>query len=375
MKIAIVTSHAPSAIYFRGSLISSLVDKGCIVTVFAPNHTRETTTLLNDLGAFVASFPMVRAGISPLRDLLSFLSLFSLFLKKKPDVVLTYFVKPNIWGIFSSFLARVPWRVSIVEGMGYAFTANSFGSRSFLQRVTSWFILLLYRLSFSLSNRVVVLNSDDLNQLVDSSGLSPAKSFLLGGIGVQLDKWPMCIPSTDPITFTMVSRLLKEKGVFEFLDAAYLIHKSYPSVRFCLLGGFDDNPGSITSQQISRWLNQEYISMPGHVDVRPWLQSSSVFVLPSYREGFPFSTQEAMSMGLPVITTDVPGCRETVINDLNGFIVPPRDSLALAHAMHKFISDPSLITHMGMQSRRFAELHFDVRTKDQMLIDLLCNHN
>jgi len=165
--------------------------------------------------------------------------------------------------------------------------------------------------------------------------------------------------------------MLREKGVFEFLEAARSIKARHPAVRFYILGGVDANPGAVCAADMQPWLQDGTVEWPGQVDVKPWLLQTSVFVLPSYREGVPRSTQEAMALGRPVITTDVPGCRETVVEGVNGLLVPPRDVQALVHAMEKFIATPALIESMGVASRQLAEERFDVRQTNKKMLDIL----
>jgi lipopolysaccharide/colanic/teichoic acid biosynthesis glycosyltransferase len=183
---------------------------------------------------------------------------------------------------------------------------------------------------------------------------------LLGGIGVPLEEWPPAPPHLEPLTFTLIARLLREKGVREFAEAARRVKARHPGVRFLLIGPLDTNPGAIPEAEVRSWVEEGILEwIPWTEDVRPYLRETSVYVLPSYREGVPRSTQEAMAMARPVITTDAPGCRETVIPGVNGFLVPPRDPEALAQAMMKFLEEPHLVERMGKESRRLAEERFD----------------
>jgi len=170
-----------------------------------------------------------------------------------------------------------------------------------------------------------------------------------------------------------ISRLLAEKGINEFLKAAELVRSKHQSISFIVLGGLDNsNPGSVETNFLNRLIDKEIVIYPGQVeDVKEWLRDSSVFVLPSYREGMPRSTQEAMAIGRPVITTDVPGCRETVIDGLNGFKVAPFSSTALVEAMVRFINGPQLVSEMGLHSRRLAEEHFNADKVNERLITML----
>jgi glycosyltransferase involved in cell wall biosynthesis len=233
------------------------------------------------------------------------------------------------------------------------------------------FVTYLFRLSLSLVFKVVFLNADDLNEFINLGVVDKKKSIVLGGIGVDLKDW-IAVPSiSNPITFLLAARLLKEKGVVEFYEAARKIKSVYPSTRFILLGGMDINPTALSKSEVEMWVREGVLEWPGNVLVKPWLAQASVFVLPSYREGVPRSTQEAMALGRPVITTDVPGCRDTVVDGRNGFLVPVRDSFALAAAMLKFIDNPELINSMGFESRTMAEDIFDANKFNARLLQIL----
>jgi glycosyltransferase involved in cell wall biosynthesis len=210
-----------------------------------------------------------------------------------------------------------------------------------------------------------------MEYFISSGIVEPGKCLNLDGIGVDLNEWAVVPISLEPVSFIMVARLLREKGVYEYIDAIRLLRPQYPNIRFYLVGSTDLNPGSVHATTIQEWVNSGFVECPGHVEVRPWIERSSVFVLPSYREGVPRSTQEAMAMGRPVITTDVPGCRETVIDNENGFLIPAGDAPALASAMQKFIENPTSIRKMGLRSRELAEVKFNALDKDAIIMGQL----
>lgn len=369
-KIIIVSHYASSVVNFRGPLIHALSKCGVQVIVLAPDWQPQMEQAVHALGAVTGGFRMARAGLNPFSDLVTAFQLWRHFMIEKPDVVFTYAAKTNVWGMLAATLARIPHRVAMVEGMGYAFTEGS-GKRTFKQRLLGLVLSMLYRLTFKLARRIVVLNPDDSADLQRLCGLSLHKTDLLGGIGVPLEDWPVELIKVKPITFTLIARLLREKGIIEYLQAAREVKTINPDVRFFLLGGLDDNPGAISQSDIQPWITDGTVEWPGQVNVKPWLAETSVYVLPSYREGVPRSTQEAMAMGRPVITTDVPGCRETVIDGVNGYIVPPRDVNALTIAMVRFVQNPDLLEVMGAQSRRIAEERFDVHLINQKLMTIL----
>jgi glycosyltransferase involved in cell wall biosynthesis len=369
-RITLIGHAAGATLNFRAPLIADLVAAGWQVEVLAPGWTPDQQQHLRDLGAQAGTFPLSRTGLNPLQDLRTLWALYRHLRDSRPDAVLTYAAKTNVWGIMAAAWAGVPRRVAMVEGMGFAFTEGTNG-RSRKQRLVGAVLTGLYRHAFRKAHQVIVLNPDDASDLQQQCGLEPQKTILLGGIGVPLSDWPFHPPHTTPVTFTLVARLLREKGVLEFIHAARLVKQRHPSTRFLLLGALDDNPGSLREAEIQPWVQAGVIEWPGQVDVKPWLAQTSVFVLPSYREGVPRSTQEAMAMGRAVITTDVPGCRETVVDGVNGFLVPPRDVTALAAVMQRFIDEPELIERMGLESRRLAEERFDVRRANAIIMGSL----
>jgi len=190
---------------------------------------------------------------------------------------------------------------------------------------------------------------------------------------VDLDHYHLAPPVAAPVTFVLIARLLREKGIGEFVAAARLVRAAHPHTRMLLVGGMDENPGGLSRQQVQAWVDEGVIEWAGQVaDVRSWIRQASVCVLPSYyREGVPRSLQEAMAMGRALITTDWVGCRDTVVSGYNGFLVPVRDGAALAAAMRCFIEQPGLIEKMGAASRRLAEQRFDVRRVNGLILQAM----
>jgi glycosyltransferase involved in cell wall biosynthesis len=371
--IAIVTSHAPSLVNFRGNLIRALLSNGVAVVALAPNHDDRTRAKLREWGATPLDCSMSRAGMNPLRDALNTMKLSQQLRHLRPDITLGYFIKPVIFGTLAAWWAGVPTRFAMIEGLGFVFTPG-IGEPTLKRRLLKQLVLGLYRIALARAHRVIFLNPDDIADLVAARSMPACKAFLLGGIGVELTDWPVVPVKIQPISFLLVARLLREKGIAEYVEAARIVKRQHPLARFVLLGGLDDNPGSIANEEVQGWVDEGLLEWPGHVSVKPWLEQASVYVLPSYREGVPVSTQEAMAMGRPVITTDVPGCRETVVDGLNGFLIPARNAHALAEKMLVFVNQPELIASMGQASRQLAEERFDVHKVNQRLVSLLLAH-
>lgn len=365
--VALIVPYAPAVPLFRRPLLQELAGRGFTSLVYAPDWTEALEKALEqERGVRALHYPLKRTSISPLADLKTLLSLAVSLAHSQPHLVLTFQPKPNVYGIIAAAMAGVPRRFAVVEGLGFAFTP---GEESLKKRVVRAVLKVLYRLSFSLAHKVFFLNPDDLNEFVSQGLVRKEKAVLLGGIGVPLEEWPPAPPHLEPVTFTLIARLLREKGVREFAEAARRIKGNYPEVRFLLIGPLDTNPGAISKSEVRSWVEEGLLEwVPWTEDVRPYLRQTSVYVLPSYREGVPRSTQEAMAMARPVITTDAPGCRETVVPGVNGFLVPPRDAQVLAEAMERFIHEPDLIVRMGQESRRLAEERFDARKVNERFL-------
>lgn len=367
MKIVLLASWSRSLINFRGPLIDALLKCGYEVVGCAPEQDDWTTDQLQAKGAQFESIQLARTGIDPVQDLRSLLSMYRTLRRLKPDTTLAYTAKPVIYGTLAAWLARVPRRYSIITGLGYAF-----GGETFKKRVIGRIVQLLYRLSLSRNRAVFFQNPDDM-ALFKSLGLvrQHNHAFLINGSGIDLNYYAPQPPVTDPPTFLLMARLIKEKGILEYAQAAKALKEKYPHVRFQLLGHYDSNPSAISEAQVQEW--QGYIEYLGNTtDVRPFLAGASVFVLPTYyREGTPRSILEAMSMGRPIITTDAPGCRETVIHGETGFLIPKQDVNALQTAIERFIMSPELIEKMGTASRKLAEEKYDVHKVNQAILDVL----
>ena len=366
MKIAIVGNQGFSLFNFRGALIEDLVARGHSVYALAPHIDSNVAEKLRKTGAIPHEIHLARTGTNPFADLRTLFELWQKFRHLKPDIVLGYTAKPTIYGTLAAWLAGVPARFAMIEGLGYIFITRPDDGMS--RRLLRKLVMSLFRLSLRKTEKVFFLNQDDIDDFTAMNLISQNQPVNIGGIGVDLAEWLPAKPILKPVTFIFVGRLLRDKGVIEFISAARTVKQTCPESRFLLVGGLDDNPESITRADVSGWVEEGLIEWPGHVPVAEWMEKASVFVLPSYREGVPRSTQEAMAMARPVITTDTTGCRDTVVDGVNGYLVPVRNARALADAMQKFIENPDLISAMGAQSRKLAEEKYDVRKVNAKII-------
>ncbi|MFH2058532.1 MAG: glycosyltransferase family 4 protein [Pseudomonadota bacterium] len=366
-KIAIIGSFAESVIDFRGPLMKEMVDQGHMVFACVPNAETKIKNQLTEMGVRYQDIKINRTGMNPLQDFFTLIGLYQLFKKIKPDIVLCYTVKPVIYASIAAKIAGVKNIYSMITGLGYAFIGKKIKNQ-----IIGKIVQFLYRIGLKGNRHVFFQNKDDLSLFQQLNIISTkGKSVLINGSGVDLNFYKK-MPFPQKTSFLLIARLLTDKGVREYVEAARLIRKEAPDIKFKIAGWIDDNPACISKAELSAWISQGYIEYLGKLqDVRPAIESSSVYVLPSYREGMPRTVLEAMSMGRPVITTDAPGCRETVEHGKNGFLVPVKDIINLKAAMEFFIKSPGLIQKMGKKSRALAEKKFDVQKVNQNILTVM----
>ena len=369
-RFLMVAGYPDSLLNFRGPLLSALLAAGLDVHVAAPDvpAKSEVRQRLEALGVQVHEVPLKRTGMNPVSDLGSLFNLWQLMRRLKPDFFLAYTIKPVIYGNVAAWLARAPYRFALITGLGYAFQGEG-GQRSWLKRI----VKNLYGFSLAKVTKVFFQNPDD-QALFYSLGIldtSNPKTVVVNGSGIDVDRFTVAhFPET--IQFLLIARLLGDKGVREYVQAAATVLKQYPNTVFGLVGWIDENPDAIDSDELQNWIDSGVVKFYGRLaDVKPAIADSSVYVLPSYGEGTPRTVLEAMSMGRAVITTDAPGCRETVVHGKNGFLVPVKSTAELAAAMIHFIENPGLVVAMGKESRLLAEEKYDVRkVNDHMLREM-----
>ena len=371
-KIALIGTTGASFYGFRADLIKKLVLEGHYVYALTSEYTEQCIDKIKALGAEPITYNLNRGGLNPFADIASYLQLKRILKELKPDIVFSYFAKPVIYGSLAAKAAGVPSIIGMLEGLGYTFTNQPEGQSNKTKLVKSVQVML-YKIAFPCLDKMIFLNKDDQQDLMHAYGLNVPEVHILGGIGLHLDQYPFSIASSDPIKFLFIGRLLKEKGVFELIEAMRIVKKNYSQAHFTILGAIDhENLGALKQETLDQLVKENLFEYPGYVlNVKDWIYESSVFVLPSYREGVPRSTQEAMAIGRPVITTDVPGCRETVIDGVNGFLVPKWNIQALADKMCYFIEHPEQVNIMGMRSREIAQEKFDVNRVNEKLFEIM----
>ena len=367
-RIVVIASFSPSLTRFRLELLKRMVEAGHEVIALAPEDDDEVKAELAAIGIRFMTIPMARAGINPVEDLQTFGAIWRRLRQLKPDAIMPYTMKPIIYGGIAARLAGVDERSFLVTGLGYVFSdVPSSARHAMVRRLSVW----LYRQAFSGARAVFAYNDADEADINGYRMLRPEVPLIrVAGSGVDLDHYAYSPPPAGPLVFLLVARLLKDKGILDFVEAARIVRQTMPQAEFRLLGQFDPNPSAISRAEVEGWVKEGLLTYLGETrDVRPFLADCSIFVLPSYyREGIPRSILEAMSMGRAIITTDMPGCRDTVEPGMNGYLVRREDPQELAEAMLQFARDPSKTTSMGKKSRELAASKFDVHAVNRMLL-------
>ncbi|WP_036678027.1 glycosyltransferase family 4 protein [Daejeonella oryzae] len=371
-KILISCSAPGSLIQFRGKLIEELLKEN-IVYVFTPQITDEKMRVkLTQMGIEIHENTLQRNNITITSDLKYLMALSKVIRLVKPDVFFSYTFKPLIFGSVMASLFRVKNKVAMLTGLGYNFTDTA---KSFPKTVTQK--LLKFSLKFNRDLKIVFQNDDDYRELLSKNIIDQkSNTYVVNGSGVDLDFYTYTEPDIDNLRFLLIARLIKAKGVEEFYEAIKIIHSKYPSVKFSVVGTFNETQiDSINPDLYQEIINSDFIDYTGWVDdVRPYIQNAAVVVLPSYREGTPRSVLEGMAMGRAIITTDTAGCRQTINNDPNspnGYLVPVKDVAGLVSRMESFIQDPPKAIQYGINGRNYAKQKFDVHQVNKQMLQIL----
>lgn len=362
-KIVFIASYPDSLILFRLHLMKEFISNGWDVVAVAP-HDQNVHDELKKNHITFKSLNLQRNGTNIFKDILYFKDLCSLLHKEKPTTIFTYTIKPVIYGSLAGKFLGVPNRFAMLTGTGYVF-----GNFSLKNKIVGAIGRSLLKFSLQFNKKLFFQNKDNLKTFLESRMIHPKQPVtIINGSGVDIhffnvNEFP------ENLTFLMIARYLIDKGIREYAQAARQIKAKYPHVRFQLAGWLDSNPNAIAQKELDDWIHTGIIENLGKLnDVRSALAQASVYVLPSYAEGTPRTVLEAMAMGRPIITTDAPGCRETVIDQKNGFLVQTRSSDALFSAMEHFIKNPNCIVPMGQYSREIAENKYDVNKVNSVIL-------
>jgi glycosyltransferase involved in cell wall biosynthesis len=363
-KIVVIGTDPSMLLNFREDLLKSLVCAGLLVKTLSNPLNKNQKIRLKSLGVSASSISISRNSLNIIHDIQIFIKIFFAYKKIKPDIVLSYTIKPVIWGGIASRFTKVDF-YALITGLGFTFHGDSLK-----RRVLTSLVVFLYKISLKKSKAVIFQNKDNRDIFVNKGIVPFSKTYVVNGSGVDVAKFNVARFPKNGLRFLCISRLLGEKGLREYAEAARIVKNKFPNVEFDLVGSEDSSPDAISLNEVSNWSN--YINYRGvSGDVRKHIKECHVYVLPSYHEGLPRSTLEAMSMGRPVLTTNAVGCRETIKNSVNGFMVPVKSVKKLVEMIIWFIGHSDQIEKMGLASRKMAEDRFDVRKVNEEMLKIM----
>ena len=369
--ILFVASYGPSLINFRLSLIKKLLSKGYKVSVASPKENFSNTLQkeLKKLGVYVNIFSLSRTGLNIFQDCNCLFQIYKIIQNSKPNIIISYTSKPVIYtGLVLKFFKEIEY-YPLITGLGYYFIPRG----SIKYKIIKYLIIKLYSKGLKNSKKIIFQNKDDQSLFLKLGIIKNKKiTKIVNGSGVDLNAFPKSSLPSKPV-FLMISRLLVDKGVREYVQAAKIVCSRFSNVTFQLAGFLDKNPAGISAGELKSWIKKGNIKYLGKIkSVQSILKTCKYYVLPSYREGTPRSTLEALSTGRPVITTDVPGCRETVIHEKNGLLVPEKNPKALANAMIKLLNkEDKKIKKMAHESFLIAKNKYEINKVNQSILDIM----
>jgi len=356
MKIVVLSSHTPSLFWFRMDMMQEFINKGHEVIALGADPETEWKDKFREHNIDYRQLYVERNGINPFKDLKTLIELCGFMKKENPNKVFTYQAKTIIYGSIAAKLNGITEVYTLIAGLGSIFRGT--GIRN---KILKAIMIIEYKIACRCSKIVFFHNIDDKNEFVSNGLINADKTVIINGSGVNLEKFqPAPIPSE--LVFLFIGRLIKDKGIVEYLEACRMVKSQYPKTRCLLVGPYDSNPSALKPEELRPYMDDGIIEYFGEQsDVRPFIAQCSTYVLPSYHEGTPKTVLEAMAMGRSIITTNAPGCRETVVNGVNGFLIPVKDSIALFEKMKWFITNQDEIKKMGQVSYQLCQDKFDVR--------------
>ena len=366
-RLLMISSFAESLINFRLALMQDAIAAGFEVHACAPDLTPEITAKLRDNGITAHDITLARTGLNPSKDLATLYSVYRLIRQLRPTHTLAYTIKPVVYGSLAARLARVPRIGALVTGLGYTFMQAD----SVRQKVVSKIAHALYKVALSGAGVAFFQNPDDRNLFVKNRLVDGAKTRLVNGSGIDIEQFSQQpLSESPPFHFLMIGRIIKDKGVIEYAHAAQQIKQRYADAHFHLVGWLDSNPNAIQQEQLDEWVASGAITFHGRLaDVRKVIQNCHVYVLPSYREGTPRTVLEAMAVGRAIITTNAPGCKETIENGVSGHLIEVADVPSLVAAIEDYIVAPEKIAQHGQAARERAIEVYDVHKVNQQMLD------
>ena len=367
MKVLLLSSHTPSYFWFRVDMMKDMLLAGWEVVAAGQMPEVEWSDKFSEIGVRYVQINVARNGLNPFGDLTTLRELKRLIQSERPDKIFAFQAKTIVYGAMAARQMGITEFYPMVGGLGSIFRGHGLKNK-----VLRAIMLRLYKQAFSKSRKVFFQNNDDKKVMVDAGLLPESQIVMIHGSGVNLHNFAVVDIPQSP-AFLYIGRLIKDKGVCEYLESCRKIKQILgDKVRCMLVGPFDSNPSALKPQELQPLIDSGVIEYFGEQsDVRPFIAQASIYVLPSYHEGTPKTVLENMAMGRPIITTDVPGCRETVVNGSNGYLVQAKNVDALVDKMQYLAQHPDLVLKMGRKSREMAESTFDVKAVNRTILSTM----
>jgi len=366
MKIAVISSHTKSLFWFRMDMMKDFLKSGYSVIALGPEPENDWKSKFKEYNIEYRQIYVDRNGVNPIKDLKTYKDLYQFMKSEKPDKVFAYQAKTVIYSSIAAKLNGITEVYPLIAGLGSIFRGTSFKSK-----MVKKIMKLEYKVACKCSKKVIFQNADDRNEFIHNGLIKENKTVIINGSGVNIEKFKPALFPKEP-AFLFIGRLIKDKGIFEYLEACKEIKKRYPKVRCLLVGPYDSNPSALKPEELKPYIDDEIVEYFGEQnDVRPFISQCSTYVLPSYHEGTPKTVLEAMAMGRPIITSDAPGCKETVINGVNGYLVKTKDIKGLVEKMEFFINNPDASKKMGRESLKIVKEKYDVKIINKCIMEVM----
>lgn len=366
-KILFCSVFAEALYKSRRELILEFIKLGYEVILAAPEKEDFIEKEFENMNVKYYQIKLQRTGLNPLIDFKTINEIANIISSEKPEITYAFGgAKAAIYTTIAASKEKVEKNYCMINGLGSIYRGVGF-KKNLIKGVMNF----LFRYSLAKSAGILFQNPDDLNAFIKMGLVDKSKTIIVNGSGVNLEKFPYSSVAPNSI-FLFVGRLLKDKGIYEFIEAARIIKNKYPKARFWVLGGYDTNPTALKEKEMLHWVDEGIVEYFGRKSaILPFYQECSVFVLPSYHEGTPRTSLEAMAVGRPIITTNAPGCKETVVDGETGFVVPVKDSKKLAERIEYFIRNSKMNSVMGNKAFEFASAKYDVNKVNKSIIEFL----
>ncbi|GED49149.1 glycosyltransferase family 4 protein [Carnobacterium maltaromaticum] len=363
MKIIILSSHTDSLFWFRMDMMQEMIKKGCEVIAVGNEPELEWSNKFQEKGIKYRCIKVNRNGLNPFSDFKTIISIKHVLSEEKPNKIFIYQAKTIVYGSIAAKLVNINEVYLLFAGLGSVFRGTGFKNR-ILKKIMK----IQYKISCKISKNVFFQNEDDEKTFIENKLVNKRKIVRINGSGVNLEKFKIQKFHGDPICL-FIGRLIKDKGIVEYLEAARKVREQIPNSKFLLVGPFDTNPSALSWEELNKFIVDGTIEYYGEKnDVRPYVEKSSIFVLPSYHEGTPKSVLEAMAMGKAIITTDTPGCKETVNNGENGYLVKMKNVEELTEKIIYLLNNKDVLETMSINSFKICKDKFDVEKVNNVIL-------